>query len=93
MTTLDPITVGTRVVISKGCKAREVTKGATAVIKAVEALGADYSHAVKVTLWFQNSFLAGKTLSFTARHMNRLSDPIIGMNDGNPLHRIEIRRK
>lgn len=87
-----PIAVGTKVIITKGCKAREVTKGATAVVKAVEPLGAEYSHSVKVTLWFQNSFLSGKTLAFYARHPNRLADAIIGLNDGRPEHRIEVRR-
>ena len=90
--TTSPLVVNGRVVITKGCKARGVTKGATAVVKAVEPLGADYGHSVKITLWFQNSFLAGKTFSFFARHPNRLSDPIVGMNDGNPTHKIEVRR-
>lgn len=90
--TAPALVVGTKVVIAKGCNARGVTKGATAVVKAVEPLGADYGHSVKVTLWFQNSSLSGKTLAFYARHANRLSDAIVGMNDGRPEHRIEVRR-
>lgn len=32
------------------------------------------------------------TFAFYARHMNRLSDGIVRMNDGNPSHTIEVRR-
>ncbi len=47
---------------------------------------------VRVTLQLLNGFGAGRVLSFSARHVNRLSDPIVRMNDGNPLHTIEVRR-
>ncbi len=87
------IVAGSRVVIVKGCRARSVTKGATAVVKEVTPLGAEYSHTVKVVLWFQNSFLSGKTLAFYARHQNRLSDGLVNLNDGNPIHQIQIRRR
>jgi len=90
--TVPALTVGSKVRVVKGCNARRVTKGATVIIKAIEPLGADYGHQVKVTLWFQNSFLAGKTLSFYVRHANRISDVIVGMNDGRPEHRIEVCR-
>jgi hypothetical protein len=91
-TTLPAIDTGSRVRIEKGCAARQVTKGTTAVVRAVEALGAEYSHSVKVTLQFVNGFGAGRVISFYARHPNRLSDAVISMNDGNPTHRIEVRR-
>lgn len=89
---LPALTVGARVRIEKGCNAREVVKGTTAQIKSITALGAEYSHAVRVTLFFVNGRLSGRTLTFYARHMNRLSDVIVGMNDGRPEHRIEVRR-
>lgn len=92
MTTPTPITAGTRVRIEKGCNAREVVKGTTALVKAVEALGAEYSHSVRVQLQFLNGFGAGRVISFYARHPNRLADAVISMNDGNPTHRIEVRR-
>lgn len=81
--------VGDLAVITKGCSARGITKGSTVAIKAVEALGADHSHMVKVVF----TVLRGqKTFVFYARHINRLSDDVVGMNDGNPLHRIEMRQ-
>lgn len=92
MNTTTAITPGTRVRIEKGCKARDVNKGVTAQVKAVEALGAEYSHSVRVTLQLLNGFGAGRVISFYARHPNRLADAVISMNDGNPTHRIEVRR-
>jgi hypothetical protein len=83
---------GTRVRILKGCKAREVSKGVTAVVKTVEPLGAEYAHAVRVSIQLLNGFGSGRTLNFYARHPNRLADLIVRMNDGNPLHVIEVRR-
>lgn len=85
------ISVGSKVKIEKGCKARDVSKGASAKVMSVEKMGADYSHAVKVTLFFLNTFLSGKTLTFYARHENRLADPVVNLNDGNPLHTIQVR--
>ena len=85
------ITVGTKVKIEKGCKARDVSKGATAKVMLVEKMGADYSHTVKVSLFFLNTFLSGKTITFYARHENRLGDAIVNLNDGRPEHTIQIR--
>ncbi len=90
--TFPALTTSTRVVIQKGCAARSVIKGTSAVLTTVEALGAEYSHSVRVSLQFLNGIGAGRTISFYARHMNRLSDPIVRMNDGNPFHVIEVRR-
>jgi hypothetical protein len=37
--------------------------------------------------------LPGKRrVAFFARHANRLTDGIINLNDGNPLHRIAVER-
>jgi len=87
METATAITVGTKVRIEKGCKAREVTKGATAVVSAVREMGAEHGHFVAVSLK-----LRSKTVTFYARHINRLSDSLVNLNDGNPLHKIQIRK-
>jgi hypothetical protein len=83
----------TRARIIKGCAARGLTKGSTIYISSIVALGADYSHSVRVNFQVLNGQSAGRSFAFYARHLNRLSDPIIGLNDGNPLHtiRIEVR--
>lgn len=88
---MSALTIGSKVKITKGCNARSVTKGATAVIKAVEPLGAEYGHQVKVSLYFLNSFASGKTMAFYARHPNRLADPEVRLNDGNPSHTVVVR--
>lgn len=89
---MDAITAGTKVRIEKGCKAREVPKGLSATVESVTNLGADYGHSVRVVLKFRNGFIAGKTLVLYARHENRLSDALINLNDGNPLHKIVVKR-
>lgn len=86
---MDTIIAGTVVTIAKGCKARSVTKGTRAHVNSVTALGADYGHAVRVVLAFGGGT---RVLSFYARHANRLADPIVRLNDGNPLHVIEVVR-
>lgn len=55
---------------------------------ALNTMGAEYGHNVKVVLGF-----GGRKVVFFARHVNRLSDAVIRLNDGNPLHVIEVRRK
>ena len=86
------IAINARVKIEKGCKARGIDKGCSAQVTAIEPMGADYGHCVRVTLMMLNGFKSGKTVSFYARHINRLSDIFIRMNDGNPSHVIEIKR-
>jgi hypothetical protein len=86
-TTTQTLTTGTRVRIVKGCQAREITNGSVAEVE-VYPLGKEYGYSVKVTLIFYGS---GRVVSFYARHPNRLSDPVLRMNDGNPLHTIEVR--
>jgi hypothetical protein len=91
-TALPNINAGSRVRIAKGCKAREIRKGVTAFVQAVEPLGAAFGHEVRVTLKLLNGFGAGRVVNFYARHTNRLSDPTVRLNDGNPLHVIEVSR-
>jgi hypothetical protein len=91
-TVASPITIGTRVRVEAGCKAREVAKNCSAVVVAVTEMGADYGHCVRVTLEMRNGFKAGQRVSFYARHINRLTDHVISLNDGNPSHKIQISR-
>lgn len=90
--TIPALTVGARVRIEKGCAAREIAKGVSAKVAAIEPMGADYGHCVKVSLYLLNGFKSGKTVAFYARHVNRLNDAIVSMNDGNPSHTIAVRR-
>jgi hypothetical protein len=93
MSTIPAITLGMRILIQKGCKARSVAKGVTALVTAVTPLGAEYSHQVRVSLQLVNGMGAGRRIAFFARHQNRLSDPVVRMNDGNPFHTIEVIRR
>jgi len=90
--TTPALIVGTRVVLTKGCKARGLDKGITAQIIEVRAMGAEYGHCVKVAIKPLNGFKTASTFAFFARHVNRLTDAIVRMNDGNPSHTIEVRR-
>lgn len=83
--------VGTRVVVEKGCRAYGIDKGCRAVVKAVEPLGPDYSHNVAVTLFMLSGFNSGKTFRLHARHMNRLSDPVVNLSALRPEHTVKVR--
>jgi hypothetical protein len=84
------IQISSKVIVEKGCKALGITKGSTAYVKNIVELGPDYSHSVRVSLFFLNSFAAGKTFNLIARHINRLSDIFVNLNDGNPTHKITV---
>jgi hypothetical protein len=90
--TSQAIVAGARLLITKGCAARELPKGVTVRVLAVEPLGAEYGHSVKVRFQPVNGFKTNQTFAFYARHTNRLADPIVRMNDGRPEHTIEVRR-
>lgn len=92
MSTYPAIQAGTKVIIAKGCKALDLHKYTHAVVTDVQELGAEYSHNVRVTLRITTGFKAGKVVSLFARHRNRLLDANVGLNNGNPSHRIEIGR-
>lgn len=81
-----------KVRIDKGCAARGISKNATAQIVSITPLGADYSHHVKIVFRMLNGRNAGKTFGFFAQHVNRLSDPTVRVNDGNPFHVVVLRR-
>lgn len=93
METNSALKVGDKAQVIKGCKARELDKGITCKIIGIAELGADYSHAVKVTFMPLNGFLAGSPFSMCARHVNRLADHAVNLNDGNPSDTIQIRRR
>jgi hypothetical protein len=76
------IEVGDRVVVEKGCRTLDISKGVTAIVTEVKLLGAEYSHFVQVNLKFVNGFKAGKTVVLNARHINRLSDLTTNLSDG-----------
>ncbi len=84
-TTHPALTVNSKVVVDSGCQARGVHKGTRATVTKVEE---GEGRCARVVLAFSN----GVTQVWWARHMNRLSDAFPAMNDGNPLHRITVRR-
>lgn len=79
---------GDTVIVDKGCRARGINKGSHAYLETVTELGADYGHSVKVVLSFGH-----RKVVFYARHRNRLGDAFVSLNDGNPSHRITIRKR
>ena len=81
------ITVHSKVVVEKGCKARNITKGDVADVTAIQSLGPDYSHSVKMTLYFPKT---GKSIGLYVRHENRLADARVNLNDGRPEHSVQI---
>ncbi len=83
------LTVGRRVNIVKGCKARDLHKGTTWLVKAIEPMGPDYNNNVRVSLQRLNGFGPDR-IALYARHPNRLADAVISLNDGRPEHRIEV---
>ena len=84
MNTTKKITGGSSVTILKGCQAREIAKG-TATVKELTELGSEYGHSVRVVLTYK-----GRNIVLFARHLNRLGDPQVNLNTGNPLHTIKI---
>lgn len=87
------LSVGSKVLIDKGCKALDIARGVTAVVTGVDPLGPDFSHSVRVTIKFLNGFRSGKSVVLYAQHMNRLSSPSINLNNGNPLKKISVVQK
>lgn len=85
------ITKGCTVIITKGCRPRNIDKNVLAEVVAVVELGADYGHSIKLYLRLLNGFNAREMRVLYARHRNRLADPIVNLNDGNPLHTVKIR--
>ena len=74
-----------KVRILKGCRARNVSIGAATVLS-VQLQGAEYGHSVRVVMHMPNNV----NQVWYARHVNRLSDAVVNLNDGNPLHMIKV---
>lgn len=64
--TNDAVTAGDRVIVTKGCAPRGFAKGVTCLVREVKALGADYSHSVRVVLVPVNGAYAGGGLLYSA---------------------------
>lgn len=90
MTTSNPLSVGTKVLVVKGSNRKGVNKGVSAVVTEVKPLGAEYNHNVNVVLRFLNGFVGGKTMVFCANHQNRLSDPVVRLFDSLRMSHIEV---
>ena len=86
-----PTTTGTvinhnkTISITKGCASLGIKKGRGTLVSTQE-LGADYGYSVRVVISTH-----GKTYAFYARHINRLSDPEVNLNNGNPTKTIKVK--
>lgn len=89
---MSAIVAGSKVKIEKGCKALDIAKNVSAKVVEVKELGADHSHMVRVHIRFLNGFRSGKETFLYARHINRMGDTVINLNDGNPDHKVQIVR-
>lgn len=78
------ITANTKVVITKGLKARNITKGQKAIVAGVTELE---RRSVRVTLQFND----GRRVSFYGQHVNRLGDPEVKLNTGDPTQKIALK--
>ena len=79
------IKAGTQVKVVSGNRYLGLAKGAILTITEVIPLGADFSHQVKVR--FTHRGIKG---SLAARHINRLSDPVLNLNNGDPTRKIQV---
>lgn len=86
--TSTPLAAGLAVVVVKGCKIRDIRKGMRGIIVSVTP---GERGSARVTITFGCGHYA-RTISLYVQHTNRLADLIVGMNDGNPLNRIQVRR-
>lgn len=83
------LTENCMVQIVKGCRARGVNKGTSCRVTKIEHLGPDYGCSVKVVIALDSR----TSKVFYVKHKNRLADPIVRMNTGNPLQTIEVKLK
>jgi hypothetical protein len=82
---------GDYIVVSAGCRALGINKHATAVIREIKELGAEYSHQVSVQIQMTHG---GKVHSLTAVHINRLSEPTFNLlNPWRSGQKIQVRRR
>jgi hypothetical protein len=90
--TNEALTIGTKIKLSKGCKAFDLPKGVMAQVVAVKELGKDFNYNVSVSLKILNGFKSGKTFTLEARHVNRLSDSVVRLSHAKPSEYIEVVR-
>lgn len=83
--TYAPLVVGSKFVVEKGCLYFGISKGTRGVVREVtEGEGRE----ARVLLAFNN----GKSLRLYTRHINRLSDLIVSLHNGDPTHKLGLRR-
>lgn len=84
-----PIAACTKIVVVKGCRRLNLPKGTRAVVHSVTPLGAEYSHMVEVVFLTEQN----KTRVLYARHINRMGDSTVNLNNGDPTQKIVIARR
>jgi len=83
----DTVKTGDYVRVIKGNRTLGVIKNDTLRVETVTPLGGEYGHSVRLVLGTKT-----KRLVLFARHWNRLADPIINLNTGNPLVTVKIHK-
>lgn len=84
----NPITTGDTVTVLQGCEALSIRKGSRLTIGEVTKLGPDYGHSVKVVLVSRD----GSRRALYARHINRLGDSELNLNNGDPTKKVRIAK-
>ncbi len=80
-----PLVVGSKFIVEKGCVYFDIKKGTRGFVReVVEGEGRE----ARVLLAFSN----GKSLRLYTRHINRLSDAIVSLHNGDPFHKLGLRR-
>lgn len=83
----EPLKVGDRVVVTKGLKARGISKGANAeVVKVQDGERGSVNLSLKM-------IQSQKTYGFYIQHRNRLKKWEVCMNTGDPTKKLCVRRK
>lgn len=87
------ITVGSKVLVTKGNRDMHIPKGYRATVTEIVELGAEYSHNVRVHLTFGRPVgysLKHPTITLYAKHKNRLADEVTRLFSGSGLQNIEV---
>lgn len=89
MSEFPALTVGSKVRVEKGCVARNLRKGMFMQVAEIIEGERGSVRVIFVPAAFPQT---GTRMSWYAQHKNRLADHLPAFNDGNPLHRITVRR-
>lgn len=81
------IQTGDLVKVVKGCKARDVSIRSSWLVETITT----FEGSPRLLLRQMNT-PGVRRLAWYARHVNRLSDPVVNLNDGNPFHKIQVRK-